>query len=132
MQISRLLLALTIAAGIEAENHYAALTIKQAEALALNAPPTLNAAQGACCPDAHGYAVKAGSIAAPYTLIWVQVRCGCSASAGQLIDNYTVNPKTGQIWEGFEDAGKPLTSKRLDAVRRASFQEVQRRQTKVK
>ena len=130
MKISRSLLALAVAAAIEAQDKHPSLTVKQAEVLALNAPPTVHAAQGACCPDAHGHAVKAGSAAAPYTLMWVQVRCGCTDYAGQLIDNYTVNPKTGQIWEGFEDTGKPLTSKRLDAVRQTSFQEVRRGRAK--
>jgi hypothetical protein len=47
------------------------------------------------------------------------VRCSCGEYAGQLIDNYTVNPKTGRIWEGLEETSKPLTSKRLDALRKA-------------
>ena len=130
MQIRRLLLALAVAAGLEAQTKHTTLTIKQAETLALNAPPTLSAAQGACCPDAHGYAVKAGSANAPYSILWVQVRCGCTDYAGQLVDNYTVDPRTGRIWEGFEDTGKPLTSKRLDAVRKASFDDLRRRRLK--
>jgi len=56
---------------------------------------------------------------APYTLIWVQVRCGCGEYAGALIDNYSVNPKTGKIWEGFEEDGKAFVSKRLRALRTA-------------
>jgi hypothetical protein len=49
--------------------------------------------------------VKAGSAAAPYTLISVQVRCTCTEYAGQLIDNYMVNPnwadlgRLGGIWK---------------------------------
>lgn len=38
-------------------------------------------------------------------------------------ENYAVNPKTGQIWRGFDDTGTPLTSKRLDDVRQAIFKE---------
>jgi len=127
VQISPLILALAVGAVADAQDKPPSLTVKQAEALALNAPLT---SQAACCPHADGVAVKAGSTGALYTLIWVQVRCTCTEYAGKLIDNYTVNPKTGQIWEGFEDTGKPLTSKRLDAVRRASFLELRRSRAK--
>jgi hypothetical protein len=105
---------------MEAQAHHT-LTTKQAETLALNAPPTLHAAQGKCCPDARGWRESAGPGNAVYTLITVQVRCGCGEYAGQLIDNYMVNPRTGQIWEGLEEKGKPFASTRLDRLRQQMF-----------
>jgi hypothetical protein len=124
LQTHRLIwfLALAVQLGAQGNNH-AALAVKEAERLALNAPPTLDAAQGACCPHADGNAVEAGDAAALYTLIWIQVRCACTEYAGQLIDNYTVNPKNGSIWQGMEETGVPLTSDRLDVVRQAIFNE---------
>jgi hypothetical protein len=65
VQISRLLLALAVAAVVGAQDNHLSLTVKQAEALVLNAPPTLHAAQGTCCPHADSVAVKAGSADAP-------------------------------------------------------------------
>lgn len=117
--MKRFLSVVVLVASLRAQDKQRTLTTKQAETLALVAPPTLHAAQGRCCPDAHGHEVAAGPTVSRYTLIWVQVRCGCGSNAGQLIDNYTVNPDTGQIWEGLEEEGKPLTSKRLDALRKS-------------
>jgi hypothetical protein len=112
-----LLLSLVIASAI-AQNNGHGLTIKQAERLALNAPPTIHAAQGKCCPNASGYETPAGSLAAPHTLIAVQVRCTCGDYTGALVDNYMVNPTTGAIWEGLEETGEAIQSKRLDALRK--------------
>jgi hypothetical protein len=120
--MKRFLTFVAVAVGIGAQNSHA-LRTKQAETLALNAPPTLHAAQGKCCPDAHGSQLLAGPAVALYTLISVQVRCGCGAYAGQLIDNYMVNPQTGKIWEGLEEDGRPLTSKRLDTLRKQMFKQ---------
>jgi len=94
------------------------LTTKQAETLALNAPPTLNAAQGKCCPTAFGNPIGPSSAVAAHSLIIVQVRCGCGEYGGQLIDNYMVNPATGKIWEGLNETGATLHSKRLDALKK--------------
>ena len=115
--MKRFLMLVAVAGRIGAQNEQHTLTAKQAEMLALNAPPTLHAAQGKCCPDARGGQTSAGPGIAPYTLIAVQVRCGCGKYAGQLIDNYMVNPRTGQIWEGLEEHGKPFVSKRLGILR---------------
>jgi hypothetical protein len=115
---------LVAAAGrIGAQNEHHTLTIKQAETLALNAPQTVHAAQGRCCPDARGWQVSAGPGIVPYALIAVPVRCTCGEYAGQLIDNYMVNPRTGQIWEGLEEDGKPLASKRLNKLRQRMSKE---------
>jgi hypothetical protein len=95
-----------------------ALTTKQAETLALNAPPTLHAAQGKCCPTAFGNPITPSSAVADSTLIIVQVRCECGEYGGQLIDNYMVNPVTGKIWEGLNETGTALHSKRLDALKK--------------
>ena len=94
------------------------LTTKQAETLALNAPPTLNAAQGKCCPTAFGNPIGPSSAVTARTLIIVQVRCECGEYGGQLIDNYMVNPATGKIWEGLNETGAALHSKRLDALKK--------------
>jgi hypothetical protein len=109
---------LAVAGRIAAQNGQHTLSTKQAETLALNAPPTLHAAQGKCCADAQSWRVSAGPGIAPYTSIAVQVRCGCGEYAGQLIDNYMVNPATGKIWEGLEESGTALHSKRLDALKK--------------
>ena len=105
----------------QVQGNHRALTVKQAELLAMNAPPTLDRIWRNCCPDARGYETQAGSLAAPYTLIGVQVRCSCGQGAAQLIDNYMVDPTTGKIWEGLEETGTPLHSKRLDALRKSMF-----------
>jgi hypothetical protein len=101
----------------QAQHNRHVLTIKEAELLALNAPLVLHPAQGNCCPDAYGYETLGGTLDKPYRLITVQVRCSCGESGGQLIGNYVVNPATGMIWEGLDDEGKVLHSKRLDALR---------------
>jgi hypothetical protein len=111
-----LLMAFGAVAALRAQH---TLTMKQAEKLALNAPPTLNQPSGKCCPGASSAETPAGSLRAPYTLITVQVRCTCGEYRAALIDNYMVNPRTGQIWERLEEEGKPLESKRLDALRKA-------------
>jgi len=112
-----------ITSGLMAQNAHYSLTTKQAEILAENAPPTLHAAQGKCCPKAHAYQVTAGSFTNPYTLISAPVRCECGPYGGQLVDNYMVNPNTGQIWEGLEEEGTPLVSKRLDSLRKQMFRQ---------
>lgn len=77
-----------------------------------------HAAQGKCCPTAFGESIIPSSAVAARTLIMVQVRCGCGAYGGQLIDNFVVNPVTGKIWEGPEETGVELRSKRLDGLTR--------------
>jgi hypothetical protein len=121
--MKRFLILVALSGGVGAQPRHSTLSAKQAETLALNAPPTLRAAQGKCCPDAVGSETPAGSGVAPYTLIAVQVRCGCGEYTGQLIDNYMVNPRNGQIWEGLEETGKPFSSKRLNVLRQQMFKQ---------
>jgi hypothetical protein len=116
MKTKCVVIAFTFVAALRAQY---ALTVKQAEALALNAPPTLNRPLRKCCPRASGVETPAGSLNAPYNLVSVHVRCTCGEYRAALIDNYMVNPRTGQIWEGLEEEGKPLESKRLNGLRKA-------------
>src|ERR1700729_4670845 len=115
--MKRFLMLVVVAGRIGAQSVHPTLTAKQAETLALNAPPTLNAAQGKCCPTAFGNPIGPSSAVTARTLIIVQVRCECGEYGGQLIDNYMVNPATGKIWEGLNETGAALHSKRLDALK---------------
>jgi hypothetical protein len=115
---SLLLLVVGMSCATYARSVGHVLTTKQAETLALNAPPTLNAAQGKCCPTAFGNPIAPSSAVTARSLIIVQVRCECGRYGGQLIDNYMVNPVTGKIWEGLNESGAALHSKRLDALRK--------------
>jgi len=102
-----------------AQGHHSrhVLTIKEAELLALNSPLVLHAAQDKYCPNANGQETRGGTFDKPYTLISVQVRCSCGEYAGTLIENYVINPVTAMIWEGLDDQGSALHSKRLSALR---------------
>jgi hypothetical protein len=87
------------------------LTSEQMKTLALNSPQVLRAA--GCCPEEFGPPTRVDE-----SVVWIMVRCGCTDAAGQLVDNFTVNPLRAEIREGLEPDGPLLRSKRLDALRR--------------
>jgi hypothetical protein len=49
-------------------------------------------------------------------LIYAQLRNGCPTSGSGLIDNYTIDLRTGQIWTGIDDK-KYIDSERLRRLR---------------
>ena len=96
-------------AGAQTPSYH--FTQQDAERLALNAPPIFDPWSRSCCAMARATRIDAETI-------WIEVRCSCGEDrAGHLFDHFTVNTNTGNIWQGFEQKGKPLESERLRWVR---------------
>ena len=77
--------------------------------IVMNTPDALQLEGRHGCPNIE--LTPAGSV-----FMYVQLRNGCPTSGSGLIDNYTVDLRTGQIWTGVDDK-KYIDSERLRRLR---------------
>lgn len=91
----------------EPETH---LSLDAVWMLVMNTPAALELEARHGCPDVE--LIPEGK-----RLMFVQLRNVCPTSGSGLVDNYTVDLRTGQIWTGI-DKKKYIDSERLRRLRR--------------
>jgi hypothetical protein len=104
-----LLIAVALPSWSQPAHHQ--FTQKEAELLALSAPQIFARWCRHCCPVTSGEPTVIDG-----RTIWIQVRCDCGKeTGGMLIDNFTVDPVTGEIWETI-DLGTPEVHQKTDTT----------------
>src|SRR5262245_11912886 len=90
------------------------LTRKQAETLVMNVPEVLTSKAKHGCPKAE--TIEFGKHTA-----YFQVRNSCPVQGSGLIENYSVDLNTGEVWFDI-NPDKKISSPRMDSLRKRFLQ----------